>query len=77
MDIKETACVNTIAVSIVDGYNCLTFLNLSQRNWFHISQPTSMVAIGLQKPYAKMDKSCLVLMFIDSRLQAMVTSLRD
>jgi hypothetical protein len=34
--------------------NCLSVLNLSQSHWFRKSQLTSMVAIGLQKPYAKM-----------------------
>ncbi len=32
---------------------CLALFDLSRRNWFHKSLLTSMVAIGLWKPYAK------------------------
>jgi hypothetical protein len=37
-------------------------------NWFCKSQPMSMVAIGLRKPYAKkkVGESCTCMMFIDS-----------
>ncbi len=33
--------------------NCLTLLDPSWRNWFHIFQLTSVLVIGLRKPYAK------------------------
>jgi hypothetical protein len=33
---------------------CLAFLDPSWRNWFHISQLASMLAIGIRQPYAKM-----------------------
>ncbi len=47
--------------------DCLTLFDPSQRNWFRKSQLTSMVAIDLQKPYAKTKLgkyTCM--MFIDS-----------
>jgi hypothetical protein len=39
--------------SYEEEYWCLTLLESSWRNGFDISQLTSMVAIDLQKPYAK------------------------
>jgi hypothetical protein len=51
------------------GYQyCLALLDPSQRNWFCKSLPTSMVAIGLCKPYAKtkVGESCTCMIFIDS-----------
>jgi hypothetical protein len=51
------------------GYRyCLALLDPSQRNWFCKSQLTSIVAIGLCKPYAKtkVGDSCTSRMFIDS-----------
>ncbi len=47
----------------------LAVVDPSRGNWFHISQLTSMVAIDLQKPYAKMEvgESYTCMMFIDSR----------
>jgi hypothetical protein len=48
---------------------CIFLLDPSWRNWFRISQLTSMVAIGLQKANAKTEvgKSCTCVIFIDSR----------
>jgi hypothetical protein len=48
--------------------DCLALLDLSQRKRFCKSQLTSIVAIGLQKPYdkTKVGKSCTCMMFIDS-----------
>jgi hypothetical protein len=52
---------------LVEG-NCLALLLPRRRNSFRKSQQTSLVAIGLQKPYAKTNvgKSCACMMFIDS-----------
>ncbi len=38
---------------IQGGTLCLILLDPSRRNWCHKSQLTSLVAISLQKPYAK------------------------
>jgi hypothetical protein len=40
--------------------NCLALLGLSGRNWFHKSQLTFMMGIGLQKCYAKAKVASLV-----------------
>jgi hypothetical protein len=48
--------------------DCLDLLNPSQRYWIRKSQLTSMMTIGLQKPYAKtlVGESCTFIMFFDS-----------
>ncbi len=47
---------------------CLALFDFSWRNWFCKSQLMSMVAIGLQKPYAKtkVGMSCTCMVIIDS-----------
>jgi hypothetical protein len=40
------ACVKHI-------HNCHALLDPSRRNWFRISGLVTMIAIGLQNPYAK------------------------
>ncbi len=54
-------------ISYIQSY-CLALLDSSQSNWFGKSQLTSLVAIGLQQPYAKtkVGESCSCMMFIDS-----------
>jgi hypothetical protein len=46
----------------------VALLDPSQINWFRESQKTSLVAIGLQKSYAKtkVGEFCTGMMFIDS-----------
>jgi hypothetical protein len=53
---------------VAEYFDCLALLSPSQRNWFRKSHLMSMVAIGLQKLYAKIKvgKSCTCMMFIDS-----------
>jgi hypothetical protein len=60
--VKSNAEIQSVPKDRMEN-NCLAHFDPNRRNWFRISQLATIVAIGLWKPYAKLESGANLLMY--------------